>query len=91
MQDAEGGNDRGQADEIRNARTDNKGDDPVDGDDADPEDFARFGRQRGCAEHLDEDVIVDDYVEYLLADSLCERQRKSLYLLRQCCHTELLQ
>ena len=61
MEDAEGGDDRGQADEVRDAGCDDEGDGPVDGDEADPHDFAGFGGERGRAEHLDEDVVVDDY------------------------------
>lgn len=65
MQDAEGGDDGGEADEIRDAGADDIGNDPVDGDEDDPGDFAGFGGQRWGMEDLDEDIVVDDCRQYL--------------------------
>lgn len=61
LQDAEGGDNGAEADEIGDAGADDEGDDPVDGDEDDPGDFAGFGGQGWGVEHFDEDVVVDDY------------------------------
>ena len=43
VEDAEGGDDGGEADEVGDAGADYEGDGPVDGDEGDPEHFSGFG------------------------------------------------
>ena len=64
MEDAEGGHDGRQTDEVGDAGCDDEGDGPVDGDEADPHDLAGFGGERGRVEQFDEDIVIDDYEAY---------------------------
>lgn len=60
-QDAGGADDGGQAAKGRDRGCDDVRDDPVDGDEDCPEDFAGALRERGRVEEVDEEIGVDDF------------------------------
>ncbi len=58
MDDAEGGDDGDEAEEVGDGGGDYEGEGPVDGDDDCPVDFAGLGRQGGGVQEVHEDVVV---------------------------------
>ena len=61
LDDAEGGDDGDEAEEVRDGGGDDEGDGPVDGDDDGPQDFALVGRQRREFEQIHQDVVVQHF------------------------------
>ena len=61
LQDAGGGDEGGQVGELGDGGGDDEGDDPVDGHDADPEEFAALLGQGGEVEDVGEEVVVQDF------------------------------
>ena len=61
LDDAEGGDDGDEAEEVGDGGGDDEGDGPVDGDDDGPEDFAFAGGEERGVEEVHEDVVVEDF------------------------------
>lgn len=60
LQDTERGNDGGETGEVGNTSSQDKGDGPVDWNESHPQELAGLVGERGEAEKLDEDVVVDN-------------------------------
>ena len=60
LDDADRGDDGGEARKVGDGGADDEGDSPVDGDDSHPEEFAVFVGEGWGAEEFDADVVVED-------------------------------
>ena len=60
MDDADGGDDGGEAGEVGDRGAEDEGEGPVEWDYGDPDQFAGFVDEGGCAEEFDGDVVVED-------------------------------
>jgi hypothetical protein len=60
LQDTESGNDGGETGEVGDTGGQDEGDGPVDWDESHPQELAGLVGERGEAEKLDENVVVDN-------------------------------
>lgn len=75
LHDADGGDEGGDVGELRNRRGNDEGCGVVEGNEEDPQGLALLGSEVGAAEHVLNDVLVDDLDTNVAIENSCNKRR----------------